>query len=183
MTKLEKLNVQIRKCKKCPLWKSATNAVPGEGPATAKIFFLGEAPGAEEDKQGRPFVGMAGRFLDKELKKFSLDRKKIFITGTVKHRPPRNRRPKPKEIVACLPWTKRQFEIIKPRLICLLGDVAVKAMLGKGYSVLKDHGKIVKIGKRVFLIMPHPAAAMRFPKMKKAFERDLKILKRLYPSV
>jgi DNA polymerase len=179
MLKLQQLAKQIRACRRCGLYKERKRAVPGEGPAAAKIMFIGEAPGAQEDLQGRPFVGAAGRFLTQELAAAGISRDRIFITSVLKCRPPANRPPKAEEIAACLPWLRQQIRLIRPKIICLLGDFALRAMLGKGYTISKHHGNVIRVAEIRFVPMPHPAAAMRFPRMKAAFRQDLARLRRL----
>jgi DNA polymerase len=175
---LEKLNKIIASCKKCPLHKTRTNAVPGEGPANAKIMFIGESPGRTEDIQGRPFVGLAGKFLNKLFNSIDLKRTKVFITGSVKCRPPKNRVPTEEEIQACKPYLEKQIEIIKPKLIVILGNVALKTLLGEK-SVSNLHGKIFEKKGIKYFITFHPAAAMRFPKIRKKMEKDFKKLRKL----
>ena len=144
MPTLFSLAEDIRKCTSCPLWKGTTLAVPGDGPKDAGIIVVGEAPGEEEDRHGLPFVGRSGKFLDKLLEIAGLDRKKVFITNTVKHRPPLNRAPKVSEIKVCTElWLDKQIEILKPKLIVVLGAVALKT-LTKETSVEKLHGKIIE---------------------------------------
>lgn len=176
---LEKLNKKIQSCKKCDLWKMRNNTVPGEGVAFAKVMFLGEAPGREEDLRGLPFVGPAGKFLDELLKIAKIDRKKVYITSVLK----RNRPPRKLELDACKPWWQKQIEIIGPKLIVLLGKVAfdtiIKTYRGRASGNLefgKFRGKFLILshpsGKQKFFITYHPAAGMRFPKIKKVLIRD-----------
>ncbi len=160
---LEKIAEEIKKCKKCRLWKTRTNAVPGEGPSNAKIFFIGQAPGKQEDLQGRPFVGRAGKFLNMLLEKNNIARNKVFITSVLKCFPPKNRLPKNDEVKACLPYLIKQLEIVNPRIVVLLGNVAVKAL--KNHEILK--------GRKVICTY-HPAAGMRFPKIRKKMLEDFK---------
>jgi DNA polymerase len=178
--KLGKINQKIRACKKCPLWKIRENAVPGEGLANAKIMIIGQAPGATEDKTGRPFMGPAGKFLDKLLKIAKIDRKKTFITSPIKCFPPRNRKPTRREIEACSPYLEKQIEAINPKKIILLGEVAFSVFFPK--EKLKDfRGKWIILrqpqDKQKFFITYHPAAGLRFPKIKKVLEKDFKKLK------
>lgn len=179
MDSLEKIANEIKRCKKCRLWRNRKNAVPGEGPRNAKIIFVGESPGKNEDEVGRPFVGMSGKFFTKKLSELGMDRKKFFICGIIRCHPPKNRNPKKDEILKCLPYLERQISVIKPKIICLLGNVSTKAVLGNEYSVSKNHGKLIVKNKKKFFIMPHPAAAMRFPKFREIFTNDLKKLKSL----
>jgi len=190
MRQLEKLNSKIRNCKKCPLWKTRKNAVPGEGPTNAKIMILGQAPGAMEDKTGKPFVGRAGKFLNQLLELAKIKREKprtrinsvrgrIFITSPVKCFPPKNRKPTKKEVETCLPYLKRQIEIINPRKIILLGEIAFRLFFPN--EKLKDfRGKWATLrqaqGKKKFFVTYHPAAGLRFPKIKKILEKDFKKL-------
>jgi uracil-DNA glycosylase family 4 len=161
--KLEQLNEQIKKCRKCGLWKDAKNAVPGEGPLNAKVMLVGQNPGAEEDKSGRPFVGRAGKFLNKVLAKNGLNREELFITNIVKHTSPKNRKPLPDEIAACAPYLEGEVKTIKPKLVVLMGTVAWQAPRVEGVEYVETY---------------HPSAAMRFTKMRKRFEEDFKALKK-----
>jgi DNA polymerase len=164
-----------RLAKRFPL---AKRAVPGEGPSNAKVMLIGEAPGPQENVAGRPFVGRSGKFLDKLLRGIGLPRKKVFITGMVKFYPGR-RAPTKKEIELFKPLTMRQIGIIKPQLVVLLGNVAVKAVLGQGLNVSEVHGKAMRIKGRWFFPTVHPAAAMRFPSACRMAERDFERLGRL----
>ena len=174
--RLEKLNQEIRNCKKCPLWKTRKNASPGEGPANAQMMFIAEAPGRMEDLKGRPFVGPAGKFLDKLFDLAKINRKDVFIAAPVKCRPVidnRNRKPKPEEIKTCLPWLKKQIEIINPQKFILLGEVAFSVFFPK--KKLNDlRGEWLKKDDKEYFPTYHPAAGMRFPKIRKILEKDFK---------
>lgn len=159
---LTNLNKQIKNCKKCKLYKNSKNAVPGEGPKNAKIILVGQCPGEEESKTGKPFIGRAGKFLNSILEKNKFNRKKLFITSIVKHKTPNNRKPKSDEIRACLPYLLKQIQLIKPKIIVLMGEVAKKIPREKNIKYIE---------------IPHPAAAMRFPKIRKKFEKDFKKIK------
>ncbi len=159
---LANLNEQIRKCQKCRLWKTACNAVPGEGSTVTDVMLVGQNPGAEEDKTGRPFVGRSGKFLNRVLAKNNIKREDIFITSIVKHATPSNRKPLPDEIAACLPYLEHQMHLIKPRIIVLMGVVAQNTTRLEGIEYIET---------------VHPSAAMRFPKMKQKFEEDFRQLK------
>jgi len=172
MMSLKDIEGQIKNCKRCELWRSAKSAVPGEGPADARIMFIGEAPGVEEDRSGRPFVGRAGRFLNKIFEKYGIKREELFITSVLKHY---TRIPKKKYVKACLSWTLAQIDEIKPKLVVLAGNTAIKAFF-KGLSAA-DSGKVIEANGRKYLICPHPAAAMRFPKQRAKFESAIKVLK------
>jgi uracil-DNA glycosylase family 4 len=182
---LEEIASKIRICTLCPLSKSRTMAVPGEGPVDAKLMFVGEAPGAEEDKQGRPFVGAAGKHLNSLLTLIELNREEIFITNTVKCRPPENRVPTWDERNACSHYLKGQIKIINPTLICTLGNTALETLTGVT-SISRVHGQIIK--KENILIFPlyHPAAALHNPKLKSVLESDMQklnqALKQLQPQ-
>jgi len=170
---LQNLNLEIKNCKKCPLWKFRKNTVPGEGPANAKIMIIGQAPGVEEDKTGRPFCGRAGKFLDHLLKIAKIEREKVFITSPLKclPQPPVNRKPKKEEIEACLPYLKKQIEIINPKYFILLGEVAFSVFFTD--KKLKDfRGKWIEKEGKFYFPTYHPAAALRFPKFKGILEKD-----------
>ena len=160
---LDKINEQIRKCRKCRLWKDAKNAVPGEGPPNAMVMLVGQNPGAEEDKTGKPFVGRAGKFLNKVLAENGFNREELFITNLVKHTSPQNRKPLPDEIAACAPYLEEQIKAVKPKLVVLMGAVAWQAPRVDGV----EYAETV-----------HPSAAMRFTKMRKRFLEDFSALKK-----
>lgn len=168
--KLEKLNIKIKSCKRCPLYKTAKNAVAGEGSANAKIIFIGEAPGRQEDLTGRPFVGRAGELLNQLFKISRIKRGKIFITSVIKHRPPKNRQPKKPEIEACKIWWQKQIEALNPRWIILLGRVASDTILGKDFW--ENRGGFFQKEKQRCFVTYHPAAGLRFPQIKKILKKD-----------
>lgn len=173
------LSEQIRKCTSCPLYKGNTLAVAGEGPKNAKIVIVGEAPGEEEDRQGRPFIGSSGKFLDQMLGIAGIERDKIFITNVVKHHPPKNRIPTMKEVKTCKElWLDKQIEIIKPQLIIILGRIALKSLLNEK-SVEKFHGKMIGRNKQKYFVTYHPSAALRFSKIRTEMEKDFSKLKKL----
>lgn len=183
--KKEKLNKEIRNCKKCPLRRLRKNTVPGEGPANAKIMVIGQAPGVQEDKLGRPFVGRAGKFLNHLFILAGIMRDKVFITSPLKclPQPPINRKPKKEEIKACLPYLEKQIEIINPQKFILLGEVAFSIFFPKkelssfrGKWTQPTHHPFFK-GKKKFFITYHPAAGLRFPKIKKILEEDFENLR------
>jgi uracil-DNA glycosylase len=151
------LNEQILGCRKCRLWKGAKNAVIGEGPANAKVMLVGQNPGEEEDKAGRPFIGRSGKFLNKVLAKNKISREELFVTNIVKHLTPENRKPLPDEIVSCSPYLAAQMLSIKPKIVVLLGAVAWQTPRLEGIEYVET---------------VHPSAAMRFTKMRKRFEED-----------
>src|SRR5918911_1844356 len=155
--RLEELAAQIRVCTRCPLHESRTLAVPGDGKYTAKVMIIAEAPGKEEDESGHPFVGSAGRYLDKVLAGTGLERSDFFITNTVKCRPPKNRTPKKLEVDTCTSnYLFEQIELVNPRLVMLLGTVAAKTVLGVK-SINEARGRVITHGGRKFLVGYHPA--------------------------
>jgi DNA polymerase len=177
----------IRKCTACPLWKGRTLTVPGEGSSKAKLMFVGEAPGAEEDRLGRPFVGRAGKFLDKMLEIAGLNREEVFITNTVKCRPPENRDPKKEEVAACKRWLEKQISVIEPELIVVLGRIALKRLLDKD-KIGEVRGKVLekkyfsdgKFVTQKYFITYHPSAGLRSPeKFGGAIKKDFLKLKKI----
>jgi uracil-DNA glycosylase len=172
---LEKIAANVRGCPLCKLSRSRKNAVPGEGQLSAKIMFIGEAPGRSEDEKGRPFVGAAGRILDELLKKAGIERSEVFITNIVKCRPPNNRVPKEDELTACRPYLDRQIALIKPKVICILGRTAYSSLLG-GSSITANRGKIVERAGQKYFLTFHPAAVIYNKDLLSALEADLKKL-------
>lgn len=178
--KLYRLHKSIRRCRKCPLHRSRTHAVPGEGPIRATVLFVGEAPGKDEDKQGRPFVGRSGKFLDKLLDKAGLAREMIYITSSVKCQPPGNRTPFANELEICKStWLNRQISLINPKTVVLLGKVSLYQVLGTKQNLCSLHGRTSRKDDRVYLATYHPAAAMRFPQIRKKTRQDFEMLKKL----
>ena len=164
---LETLTSEVRQCRLCGLGSSRTNAVPGEGNPRARIMFVGEAPGADEDAQGRPFVGRAGQLLDKIIAACGLRREEVFIGNILKCRPPDNREPRPDEIINCLPYLQRQIEAINPDVIVALGAHAAKTLLNTPKSIGHLRGQFHQycagIGRAPVKLMPtfHPAYLLR----------------------
>jgi DNA polymerase len=157
--RLEELATQIRSCMQCPLHASRTHAVPGDGMPDAKAMLIGEAPGREEDRHGRPFVGAAGRFLDEVLAESGLDRSALFITNTVKCRPENNRAPRKREVDTCASlYLFEQIALVNSSLIMVLGSVAAKKLLGVN-SVNEARGRLIEHNQRKFLVGYHPAAS------------------------
>lgn len=180
MRLVNSLSRGICRCRKCRLHKSRKHAVPGEGSLTSGIFFVGEAPGKNEDETGRPFVGLSGEFFNRMLEKNDLSRSNIFVTGSVKCRPPNNRTPKDDELNICREhWLSKQIEIIDPAVIVLLGKIAMKQVLGEEDNLEKIHGQVWQFNGRKCLITFHPAAAMRFPAIRKKTSADMEKIKRL----
>lgn len=173
---LVQLEKEVRRCHKCPLVAARIQAVPGEGNHQAVVMFVGEGPGFEEDKQGRPFVGRSGQYLTETLEKVGIRRSHVYITNVVKCRPPGNRDPVPQEVEACGDYLARQVELINPRIIVTLGRFSMRRWFGQA-SITKIHGQLRNIGRgRVALAMFHPAAALRNPQWRTDFERDMHIL-------
>jgi DNA polymerase len=179
MTKnLKTIAQEIRACSLCSLAKSRTNAVPGEGPASASLMFVGEAPGREEDAQGRPFVGQAGKMLNQALLDAGIERNDVFITNVVKCRPPNNRIPTKNEIESCVTaHMHRQIQALNPEFICLLGGTAAKALLGIE-RLVTVRGRLIEKDRKYFATY-HPAGAGRNPAWHDVFQSDLKKLNAL----
>ena len=170
--KLEKLAKQIKVCTLCELHRSRTEAVPGEGPNHAEIMFIGEGPGANEDKQGRPFVGASGRFLDELLEQAGVTRTDVFITNVVKCRPPGNRDPLPDEIEICTSnYLEHQIKIVNPSIIVTLGRHSM-GLFFKGAKITQIHGQMRKVGDRFVIAMFHPAAALHQLSLKDTIMAD-----------
>jgi uracil-DNA glycosylase len=178
--RLQLIHSEILVCTRCELYKERTNAVPGEGPDDARIMFVGEGPGQNEDEQGRPFVGAAGKFLTELIESIGLKRTDVFITNIVKCRPPNNRAPRKPEVEACNPYLQSQIGLIKPRIICPLGTPAIATLMGDEYSASKSHGKPITKGEHTILPMYHPAAALYDASLKETIFRDFQILKQLF---
>lgn len=172
---LEEIATEVVGCLLCKLSRSRKNAVPGDGQTSAKIIFIGEAPGKNEDEKGRPFIGVAGRILDEALQKAGIERSQVFITNIVKCRPPGNRIPEDDERAACRPYLDRQISLIAPRIICILGATAYSSILG-GKSITQNRGKIIKRKGQKYLITIHPAAAIYNKNLRHALEDDLSSL-------
>ena len=179
--KLEKLKKKIKLIKNCELKKSATNIVFGDGNINSKIMIIGEGPGAQEDIEGKPFVGRAGKLLDKMLSSIQLDRSKVYISNVVNYRPPENRTPTETEIERYLPYLKSHIEIISPKILLLLGKTALNALVGNEAVISKARGKWVQkeIGTiKLWIIASfHPAFLMRQPEQKKFAWVDLKMIR------
>jgi DNA polymerase len=172
MSVLNELSKEIAVCQRCDLFKSATRAVPGEGPENAHIMFIGEGPGWNEDQLGRPFVGAAGKFLDQLIASIGLKREQVYIANVVKHRPPENREPLPSEIAACKYWLDRQIEIIKPRMIVTLGRHSM-ARFFPNKTISKIHGTAEKREGVIYFAMYHPAAALHQGNLRSEIEKDM----------
>ncbi len=172
---LEELVAAVRTCTRCALHSGRTHAVPGEGPADATVMFIGEGPGFHEDRQGRPFVGSAGKFLEDLLASIGLKREQVYITNVVKCRPPGNRDPLPDELQACKPYLDRQIELICPKVIVTLGRYSMYRYF-PGQSISRIHGQARQVGNTLVVPMLHPAAALHQPQWKATIEMDFKKL-------
>ena len=181
LEKLNKLKKKLQLIKNCDLKKSAKNLVFSDGNINSKIMIIGEGPGANEDIEGKPFVGRAGKLLDKMLSAIQLDRKKVYITNVVNYRPPENRRPSEEEIKRYLPYLTSHIEIINPKILLLLGSTALNTLIGDEIVISKARGKWLQkeIGssKPWIIASFHPAFLMRQPEQKKFAWIDLKMIR------
>ena len=186
-SKIQKLNIlkkKIENIKNCSLRKNANNIVFGDGNIDAKIMFIGEGPGAQEDVEGKPFVGRAGKLLDKMLNSIQLNRNTVYISNVVNYRPPENRRPTEDEIERYFPYLKNHIEIINPKILVLLGSTALNTIIGNELVISRARGKWIQ--KEIGVIKPwiiasfHPAFLMRQPDQKKFAWIDLKMIREKY---
>ena len=172
MSLLTELHAEIESCKNCELARHRTRVVPGEGPEDAKLLFIGEAPGWNEDQTGRPFVGAAGQYLDQLIGMIGYKRSQVFIANVIKCRPPENRDPMPGEIMACGQWLERQLDLIKPRVIVTLGRFSM-AKYFPSETISKVHGRCKRIGGTIYFAMYHPAAALHQGNLRRVIEADI----------
>lgn len=181
--KLVELYEEVRGCEKCPLHETRTKAVFGAGDADAEVMFVGEAPGAEEDRQGLPFVGRAGQLLNELLEGIGMAREDVFIANVLKSRPPGNRDPQPAEIEACKPYLFDQVRLIEPRVVCTLGNFATKLLSGNPAGITRVRGtpQVHELGGRSVFLLPlfHPAAGLRTPAVKEQLRTDFQLLPQL----
>jgi uracil-DNA glycosylase family 4 len=168
------------KCVKCRLHETRTNVVFGEGNPEARLLFVGEAPGRDEDLEGRPFVGRAGQLLTRIIESIDLTREKVYIANVLKCRPPDNRNPLPDEIACCLPYLTRQIEIIQPQIICALGAFAAQTLVGSSEGIGKLRGKFYDYQGAKLMPTFHPAACLRNPNNKKYVWQDMKQIREEY---
>jgi len=169
----------VEACRRCPLYRTRTHAVIGDGSLTARLVFVGEAPGREEDLQGKPFVGAAGQLLNKMIQAMGMKREDVYICNVLKDRPPQNRIPLPEEMEACFPFLHAQLDIIQPKVICTLGAVATKAFLGAHISIMKIRGEVRDYQGIPLVPTLHPAYLLRNPPAKRLAWEDLKKVKQL----
>jgi uracil-DNA glycosylase family 4 len=167
-------------CLRCPLSETRTKVVFGNGNADAELMFVGEAPGADEDRQGLPFVGRAGRMLDEMLAGIGLSREQVFVANVLKCRPPGNRDPQPDEIETCRPYLHEQVRLIEPRVVCTLGNFATKLLTGNQTGITRVRGtpQVHTLGERTVFVLPlfHPAAALRTPAVAETLRGDFESL-------
>lgn len=177
---------QVEACTRCPLHDSRMQVVFGSGDPAADLFFVGEAPGAEEDRSGIPFVGRSGRLLDRLLEGIGISRQEVFISNVVKCRPPENRDPSSLEIETCSPYLERQVELVEPRVICSLGNFATRLLTGEKKGITQLHGvpREIGIGSLQTTLFPlfHPAAALRSPAYASGLEEDFARIPELLES-
>ena len=178
-TTLDELAEQIAKCTKCPLYRTATKPVPGQGSPTAELVCVGEAPGESEDKSGLAFVGAAGQLLTKILAAINLSREDVFICNVLKHRPPGNRNPLPHEVEACSPYLVRQLEIIRPKVIVAFGTFAAQTLLETKLSIGKLRGQVHRYYGVPLVVTYHPAALLRNPAWKRPTWEDVQLARRV----
>ncbi|MFZ3070981.1 MAG: uracil-DNA glycosylase [Anaerolineaceae bacterium] len=175
---IQSIRTQIQNCQECPLFVGRFKSVPGEGPATSQIMFIGEGPGYNENEQGKPFVGQAGKFLDELLAHAGLARSEVFITNVVKCRPPNNRDPEPAELSACRKYLDAQIETINPSVIVTLGRFSMARFINNG-KISQIHGYPRKVDGRTIVTMYHPAAALHQPDLRQPLLDDFARLRKL----
>ena len=179
---LDEIAATVATCKRCPLYATAINPVPGTGNPDADLMIVGEAPGATEDEQGVPFVGAAGQLLTKILAAVDLKREDVFICNVLKHRPPGNRNPMPDEVTACSPYLFRQFELIRPKAILALGTFAAQTLLQTKLSIGKLRSQIHRFHGVPLIVTYHPAALLRNPSWKRPTWEDVQLVRRILDS-
>ena len=176
---LDEIAQVVAGCRRCPLYATATNPVPGDGSADADFMCVGEAPGANEDAQGKPFVGQAGQLLTKILAAIDLRREDVFIANVLKHRPPGNRNPMPDEVVACSPYLVRQIELVRPKVILALGTFAAQTLLETKLTIGKLRGQVHRYYGVPLIVTYHPAALLRNPSWKRPTWEDVQLARRI----
>ena len=179
---LDQVAEMVKGCKRCPLYKTAKNPVPGEGDPHAQLVCVGEAPGAKEDETGRPFIGQAGQLLTKILAAVDLSREQVFIVNVLKHRPPSNRNPLPDEVEACSPYLIRQLELIKPKVIVAFGTFAAQTLLNTKTPLGQLRGLVHRYHGIPLIVTYHPAALLRNPAWKRPTWEDVKLARRILDS-
>lgn len=180
---LDSFQNSIKNCQKCPLGKTRTNFVFGTGNPNADVMIIGEAPGAEEDKQGIPFVGRAGKLLTDILKAINFEREDVYIANILKCRPPNNRNPLPAEMSECTPYLYKQIDLIKPKIILCLGLVAANSLLDQKLSLTKMRGNVYEIQGIKTMVTYHPAALLRNPNWKRGCWEDVQKFRKLFDTL
>lgn len=180
---LEELENLIKACTRCRLHEGRNKFVFGVGNPNTDVMVIGEGPGAEEDKQGLPFVGRAGQLLNEILKAIKFKREDVYIANIIKCRPPGNRTPQPDEMETCLPYLKKQFDLIKPKLILCLGLTAAKGLLKKRESLTNMRGKVFEFETAKVMVTYHPAALLRNPNWKRGCWEDVQKFRELYDEL
>jgi DNA polymerase len=170
--KLQVIKQNVIKCEKCDLCKTRTNSVPGKGNFKSNVIFVGEAPGRNEDKHGEPFIGVAGKKLSAALEEAGISREDVYITNIVKCRPPKNRVPTTTERDTCKDYLKQEISIIKPKIICILGNTAFNSLLG-GSEITKFRGKLVQKENQLYFLTVHPAATIYNQDLIKVLKKDI----------
>jgi len=170
--KLQVIKQNVIECVKCDLCKTRTNSVPGKGNFKSNVIFVGEAPGRNEDKNGEPFIGVAGKKLSAALEKAGISREEVYITNIVKCRPPKNRVPTTIERDTCKEYLKQEISIIKPKIICILGNTAFNSLLG-GSEITKFRGKLVRKDNQLYFLTVHPAATIYNQELIKVLNKDI----------
>lgn len=174
---LEEMNIEMSFCEKCELHEERNNVVFGEGNISADVMFVGEAPGKTEDEIGRPFVGAAGKLLDKFFQAIDVAREDVYITNLVKCRPPLNRDPDPKEQVVCMKYLLKEIEFVSPKILVCLGRISAKALINENFKITAEHGRFFLKNGIYLMGMYHPAALLRFPMKREQTMQDFLILK------
>ncbi len=180
---LDELYEEIHTCQRCPLGKTRTKFVFGKGNPNADLMLIGEAPGADEDKTGEPFVGRAGKLLTDILKAINFSRDEVYIANILKCRPPNNRDPLPSERETCMPYLMKQIELIKPKIILCLGRIAATTLLGTKLSLTKMRGEVYDFRGIKLMVTYHPAALLRNPQWKRPVWEDVQKLRKLYEEI
>jgi DNA polymerase len=170
--KLQEIKQNVIECEKCDLCKTRTNSVPGKGNFKSNVIFVGEAPGRNEDKNGEPFIGVAGKKLSAALEEAGISREEVYITNIVKCRPPKNRVPTTAERDTCKEYLKQEISIVKPKIICVLGNTAFNSLLG-GSEITKFRGKLVKKENQLYFLTIHPAATIYNQDLIKVLKKDI----------
>ena len=175
---MKKLEARCALCGNCPLGATRTKLVFGVGKAPSELMLIGEGPGEQEDLQGEPFVGPAGKLLDDMLEMIGLDRTRIYIANTVKCRPPMNRDPAQEEMDACRPWLEEQIKLVRPKIIVCLGRIAAGELIKKDFRITREHGQWFTLNGRMYMATFHPSALLRDPSKRPEAFMDLRALRK-----